>query len=131
MSDATRRHIMLPALLAALLAFFLGALLYPLMKDEQSTAPSSISNAGPLPRDIREEDRKFLDDLVQNQDQHDRQDGNSLSAPVQNIGNAEAIDSSPKSVPRAELVTNSEIVRRGELIVHSGTVKRKRQSITP
>ena len=60
MSDATRRHIMLPALLA----FFLGALPYPLMKDDQSTAPSSISNAGPLARDIREEDRKFLDDLL-------------------------------------------------------------------
>ncbi len=29
----------------------------------------------------------------------------------------------------AELVINSEIVRRGELVVHSGTVKRKRQYI--
>ena len=127
MSGTIRRHIMLPALLA----FFLGALPYPLMKDDQSTAPGSISNAGPLARDIREEDRKFLDDLVQKQNQHDHQDGNSLSAPVQNIGNAGTIDSSPKSVPRAELIINSEIVRRGELVVHSGTIKRKRQSITP
>jgi len=119
-------------MLPALLAFFLGALPYPLMKDDQSTAPGSISNAGPLARDTREEDRKFLDDLVQKQNQHDHQDGNSLSAPVQNIGNAGTIDSSPKSVPRAELIINSEIVRRGELVVHSGTIKRrKRQSITP
>jgi hypothetical protein len=101
------------------------------MKDDQSTAPSSISNAGPLARDIREEDRKFLDKIVQKENQHDHQDGNSLFAPVQNIGNAGTIDSSPKSVPRAELVTNSEVVRRGELVVHSRTVKRKRQSITP
>ena len=127
MRGTIRRHIMLPALLA----FFLGALPYPLMKDEQSSVPSSISNTGPLARDIREEDRKFLDDLVQKQNQQDRQDGNSLSAPVQNFGNAGTIDSSPKSVPRAELVINSDIVRRGELVVHSGTVKRKRQSITP
>ena len=119
-------------MLPALLAFFLGALPSTLMKNDQSTAPGSISNAGPLARDIREEDRKFLDDfLVQKQNQQDRQDGNSLSAPVQNIGNARTIDSSPKSVPRAELVINSEIVRRGELVVHSGTVKRKRQSIAP
>jgi hypothetical protein len=30
-----------------------------------------------------------------------------------------------------ELVINTEIVRRGELVVHSGTAKLKRQSITP
>jgi hypothetical protein len=29
------------------------------------------------------------------------------------------------------LVINSEIVRRGELVVHSGTVKRKPQISTP
>jgi hypothetical protein len=29
-------------------------------KDDQNTVPSSISNAGPLAQDIREEDRKFV-----------------------------------------------------------------------
>ena len=93
-------------------------------------ALSSISNAGPLAQDIREGDRKFLDDVVQKQHQDDHQDANS--PPGQNIGETGTIDSSPKSVPRAELVVNSEIVRRGELVVHSGTVKRRKpQNITP
>jgi hypothetical protein len=94
-------------------------------KDDQNTIPSAFSDAGPLAQDIREEDRKFLDDLVRKQ----YQDGNLVSAPVENIGKVETIESSGKSVPRAELVINSEIVRRGELVVHSGTVKRKRQYI--
>ena len=84
-------------------------------KDDQNTVPSSTSNAGPLPQDIREEDRKFLDDLMQ-------KDGNLLSAPVQTISPGGTDDLNPKSVPRAELVVNSEIVRRGELIVRSGKV---------
>jgi len=29
-------------------------------KDDQNTVPHSVSNAGPLAQDIREEDRKFL-----------------------------------------------------------------------
>jgi hypothetical protein len=92
-------------------------------------AQGGIFSRGPLAQDIREGDRKFLDDLVQKQDQDDYQDRNS--PPLQNIGQAGTIDLSPKSVPRAELVINSEIVRRGELVVHSGTVKRKPQSSTP
>lgn len=94
-------------------------------KDDPNTIPSSISDAGPLAQDIREEDRKFLDELVRKQNQ----DGNLLSTPVANTGKFETIESSGKSVPRAELVINREIVRRGELVVHSGTVKRKRQNI--
>jgi hypothetical protein len=92
-------------------------------------AQGGIFSRGPLAQDIREGDRKFLDDLVQKQDQDDYQDRNS--PPLQNIGQAGTIDLSPKSVPRAELVINSEIVRRGELVVRSGTVKRKPQSSTP
>ena len=84
-----------------------------------------------LAQDIREKDRNFLDDLVQKQNQDDHHDGNPLSAPDQNIGKAGTIVSSPKPVPRAELVINTEIVRRGELVVHSGTAKLKRQTITP
>jgi len=94
-------------------------------KDDQSTIPSAVSDAVALAQDIREEDRKFLDDLVRKQNQ----DGYLVSAPVENIGKVETIESSRKSVPRAELVIHSEIVRRGELVVHSGPVKRKRQDI--
>ena len=70
-------------------------------KDDPNTIPSSISDAGPLAQDIREEDRKFLDELVRKQNQ----DGNLLSTPVANTGKFETIESSGKSVPRAELLS--------------------------
>jgi hypothetical protein len=75
-------------------------------------------HADPLAREIRVEDTKFLDDLVQ------KQNGNPLSAPVQNIGNTGMIGSGNEPVPKAELVINSEIVKRGELVLHNGRIKR-------
>jgi hypothetical protein len=84
------------------------------------TQRGNSSRAFNLAQDIRKEDSNFLDDLVQKQNQDDHHDGNPLSAPDQNIGKAGTIVSSPKPVPRAELVINTEIVRRGELVVHSG-----------
>src|SRR5271165_2352098 len=148
MSDASRRHVTLPALLS----FFLRAIPLSLMKPWRKlllvgavcgfvgyvtvfVAPrrDMITQRGnsSLAQNIREEDRNFLDDLVQKQNQDDHHDGNPLSAPDQNIGKAGTIVASPKPVPRAELVINTEIVRRGELVVHSGTAKLKRQTITP
>jgi hypothetical protein len=87
-------------------------------------SPVLHHHAGPLARDIRDEDRKFLDDLVQKQDQHAVLGGNPLSAPVKNIANTGMIGSGNELVPKAELVINSEIVKRAELVVHSGTIKR-------
>ena len=138
MSDASRRHVTLPALLS----FFLRAMPFPLMKPwrkfllvaavcgfvgymtvfvaprrDMITERGNSSRALHLAQDIPEEDRNFLDDLVQKQNQDDHRAG--------------TIVSSPKPVPRAELVINTEIVRRGELVVHSGTAKPKRQTITP
>jgi hypothetical protein len=152
MSDASRRHVTLPALLS----FFLRATPFPLMKPwrkfvlvaavcgfvgyvtvfvaprrDMITQRGNSSRAFHLAQDIREEDSNFLDDLVQKQNQDDHHNGNPLSAPDQNIGKAGTIVLSPKPVPRAELVINTEIVRRGELVVHSGTAKLKLQSITP
>jgi hypothetical protein len=75
-------------------------------------------------RAIREVDRKFLDDLAQKQGE------GTHSTLVQNNGRAGAIEISRPSVPRAELVVNCAVVRRGELVVHAGTAKRKHQSIT-
>ncbi len=149
MSDASRRHVTLPALLS----FFLRAMPLPLMKPwwklllvaavcgfvgyvtvfvaprrDMITQRGNSSRALHLAQNIREEDRNFLDDLVQKQNQDDHHDGNPLSAPDQNIGKAGTIVSSPKPVPRAELVINTEIVRRGELVVHNGTTKLKRQT---
>jgi hypothetical protein len=62
------------------------------------------------------EDRKFLDDLFRREDQGE----NSLSEPVQNTGQAWPGETSLKPVPRAALVVNSEVVKRGELVVHGG-----------
>jgi hypothetical protein len=141
MSDASRKHVTLPPLLS----FFLRAMPFPLMKPwrkfllvaavcgfvgyvtvfvaprrDMITQRGNSSRAFNLAQDIREEDSNFLDDLVQKQNQDDHHDGNPLSAPDQNIGKAGTIVSSPKPVPRAELVINTEIIRRGELVVHSG-----------
>src|SRR5271165_6013454 len=152
MSDASRKHVTL----LPLLSFFLRAMAFPLMKPwrkfllvgavcgfvgyvtvfvaprrDMITQRGNSSRSLHLAQNIREEDRNFLDDLVQKQNQDDHHDGNPLSAPDQNIGKAGTIVSSPKPVPRAELVINTEIVRRGELVVHSGTAKLKRQTITP
>ena len=137
MSDASRRHVTLP-----LLSFFLRAMPFSRMKPwpkyllvavvcgfvgyvavfvaprrDMITQRGNSSRALHLAQNIREEDRNFLDDLVQKQNQDDHRAG--------------IIVSSPKPVPRAELVINTEIVRRGELVVHSGTPKLKRQTITP
>ena len=149
MSDASRRHVTLPALLS----FSLRAMRFSLMKPwrkfllvaavcglgyvtvfvaprrDMITQSGTSSRALHLGQNIREEDRNFLDDLVQKQNQDDHYA--PLSAPDQNIGKAGTIVSSPKPVPRAELVINTEIVRRGELVVHSGTAKPKRQTTAP
>ena len=141
MSDASRRHVTLP-----LLSFFLRAMpIFSRMKPwpkfllvavvcgfvgyvavfvaprrDMITQRGNSSRALQLAQDIPEEDRNFLDDLVQKQNQDEHHEGNPLSAPDLNIGEAGAFVLSPKPVPRAELVINTEIVRRGEMAVHSG-----------
>lgn len=77
-------------------------------------------------RDIRGEDRVFLDDLVQKQNQNQNQAGVRETDPIaiHNVGEAAMIGSGNDPVPRAELVVNSQIVKRAELVVHSETVKR-------
>jgi hypothetical protein len=131
MSASNRRYVILPALLA----MFLTAWLYhgppgrstsktiQERTDNQKTVSGLISKASPEAQDVREEDRKFLDGLAEKQNQDE-------SSPVENLADAETIDSNRNSVPRAELVVNSEVVRRAELVGHDGRVKRKRQSIT-
>ena len=73
-------------------------------------------------RDIRGEDRVFLDDLVQKQNQEGVRETDPIV--IQNVGEAAMIGSGNDPVPRAELVVNSQIVKRAELVVHSETVKR-------
>ncbi|HEY1477984.1 MAG TPA: hypothetical protein VGF37_09900 [Chthoniobacterales bacterium] len=118
-------------LVAAVCGFVGYVMVLVAPRQDVITQRGNSSRALHLAQNIREEDRNFLDDLVQKQNQDDHYDGNPLSAPDQHIGNAGTIVSSPKPVPRAELVINTEIVRRGELVVHSGTAKPKRQTTAP
>ena len=57
---------------------------------------------------IAKEDQEFLNDLFQIQSQGSQQQVNTARAPL----------------PKTEFEMNSEIVRRAELVVHTGTVKR-------
>lgn len=80
-------------------------------------------------RDTLKEDRRFLDSLFENMNCDDGAGRKSSLALIQQIDNAGRSESYPKTVPRAMLVVNTEIVRRGAL-VHSEAAKRKRQNIT-
>jgi hypothetical protein len=79
-------------------------------------------------RDIRGADHVFLDDLLQeqNQKQKDVLDTNPIGS-IQNIDKGGMIGSGNDPAPKAELVVNSQIVKRAELVVHSGTLKRAGQ----
>jgi hypothetical protein len=74
-------------------------------------------------RDMRGEDRVFLDDLLQKQNQENVLDTNPIGA-IQSIGQAAMIGSGNDPAQKAELVINSQIVKRAELVVRSGTLKR-------
>ena len=83
-------------------------------------------------RGIRGQDRMFLDDLMKKQNQQAVLDNNPMVA-MQNIGNT--IGSGNDPAPKAELVVNSTVVKRAELVVDSGTVNRpghlRRRATTP
>jgi hypothetical protein len=100
------------------------------LRRDTMTQRLNSSHAPHLAQDVRKQDQSFLDDLVQKQNQDGRRDGSPPSAPDQNVGKAGTI------APRAELVVNTEIVKRGELVVrepvnHRGTAKLKRQTTLP
>ena len=65
-------------------------------------------------RAVGDVDRKFLDDVVRQQSQ----DAQTFSAHGRDVGAASEIPLSQPAVLRAELVVNSAIVRRGELVLH-------------
>jgi negative regulator of sigma E activity len=76
-------------------------------------------NYSDVPQAISKEDHKFLDDLLQQQDQDNQRQTNSV--PGQNFAKA---DSDSKSVPRAELVVNTSEVKRAQLVVNGRIVER-------
>jgi hypothetical protein len=61
---------------------FLEAIASNMMQDDQNYLPK----LDPMAQDILEEDRKFLNDLLQKQNQDEYREGNSFCAPVQYIG---------------------------------------------
>ena len=65
-------------------------------RGDRITQRECSSHALSLAQDVREEDRNFLDDLVQKQSYDDHRSGNPLSAPAQNIDKAGTIVAIPK-----------------------------------
>jgi hypothetical protein len=92
-------------------------------------SPKSTAQKGDFSRDTLKEDRRFLDSLFEKMNCDDGTGRESSLALIQKIDNAGRSESYLKTVPRAMLVVNSEIVRRGAL-VHTEPAKRKRQNIT-
>ena len=76
-------------------------------------------------------DHRLLEELFQKPDQNDGKAWRTSLPPGQSISQTPAMESSSKTVPRAVLVVNSELVRRGQRIVRSGTIRRKHQNLTP
>lgn len=105
---------------------FVGYVTVILARSPNRVAPGVNSSRG-----IFETDRRFLDTLFQELNMEDRSEWESNLPPVRKTSSVGTVQSSPQFVPRAALVVNSEIVRRAELVVNSGTVKHKRQNITP
>jgi hypothetical protein len=91
--------------------------------------PKGTAQKGDFSRDTLKEDRRFLDSLFEKMNCDNGTARESSLALIQKIDNAGRSESNPKTVPRAMLVVNTEIVRRGAL-VHSEPAKRKRQNIT-
>jgi hypothetical protein len=83
-----------------------------------------IKQRGDLSREILKEDHRFLSDLFEKASYDDRTRRESSLAPIQNVDNVVRSESHPKTVLRATLVVNTEIVRRAQLVVHGKPVAR-------
>ena len=79
------------------------------------------SNNGAVPEAVSKEDRKFLDDLFQQQNQDNQGQTNPVVTPGQTLAKAES-DLNP--VPRAELIVNTSEVKRAQLVVNGRIVER-------
>ena len=79
------------------------------------------SNNGAVPEVVSKEDRKFLDDLFQQQNEDNQGQTNPVVTPGQTLAKAES-DLNP--VPRAELIVNTSEVKRAQLVVNGRIVER-------
>ena len=93
-------------------------------EQDQSAGLSTISNVGTLPFDIRQADRKFLDGLVDNELKDEQAENPFASG--RSAAESTALGAGQTPVPRAELVINTRVVRRAELVAPSGLAKTRR-----
>jgi hypothetical protein len=73
-------------------------------------SPKSIAQRGDFSRDIPKEDRRFLDSLFEKINYEDRTVRESSPAPIEKIDNAGKLESCTKTIPRAMLMVNTEIL---------------------
>ena len=79
------------------------------------------SNNGAVSEALIKEDRKFLDDLFQEQNQEKQGQTSPVVTPGQSLAKGQS-DSIP--VPRAELIVNTAEVKRAQLVVNGRIVER-------
>ena len=94
-------------------------------ENDRPAGLSRISDFAPLPFDVRQQDREFLDGLV-NSEPKDVPAENSPFARGRSDEENETLRSSQAPVPRAELVVNTQVVRRAELVAPNGATKVRR-----
>jgi hypothetical protein len=94
-------------------------------ENDQPAGLSRISDVASLPFDVRQQDREFLDGLVKSEPK-DVPAENSPLARGRSDEENEILRSSQAPVPRAELVVNTQVVRRAELVTPNGAAKARR-----
>jgi hypothetical protein len=101
----------------------------PIFSDKSASyVPNPTLDAGSVAyvtlQSISKEDHKFLDEILQKQNQDGQPQGKPAPTQIRNGGKAGIIGSGNERVLRAELVVNTAEVRRTEPVTHKETVKR-------
>ncbi len=102
---------------------------FPIFSDKSASyVPNPTDDAGSVDyvtlQSISKEDHRFLDEILQKQNQDGQQRGEPAPTQIRNGGKAGVIGSGNERVLRAELVVNTAEVRRSEPVTHKETVKR-------
>jgi hypothetical protein len=106
-----------------------GAPGFPIFSDKRTVnVPDPTPDPGPVAyltfESISKEDRNFLDEILQKQNQDAQQQGKPAPAQVQHIGKSGINGAGNKPVLKAELAVNTAEVKRSEPVTHKETVKR-------
>ena len=106
------KSVLVPVLGASICLVLVSFMIAPI------TAHRDNSNNGAVPEALSKEDRKFLDDLLRQQNEGQT---SPVTTPGQSLAKGES-DSTP--VPRAELIVNTSEVKRAQLVVNGRIVER-------